>query len=133
MPNAVPFVRVPEHPEEDGDLRYKLLLTQSDRSTLMRLLDDKDLPNDASQRLVENHKYFVDQIESTEDIDMVFRGIQKLVVVDIALNREHDNPQLIFESLNSTGLELSQADLIRNYVLMGQEVKEQGCHVKLRT
>jgi len=48
-----------------------------------------------------------------------------LIIVDIALNREHDNPQLIFESLNSTGLELSQADLIRNYVLMGLEPKQQ--------
>jgi predicted transport protein len=45
--------------------------------------------------------------------------------VDVSLNREHDNPQLIFESLNSTGLDLSQADLIRNFVLMGLEPKEQ--------
>lgn len=43
----------------------------------------------------------------------------------MSLNREHDNPQLIFESLNSTGLDLSQADLIRNFVLMGLEPKEQ--------
>ena len=43
------------------------------------------------------------------------------MIVDIALDRTHDNPQLIFESLNSTGLELTQADLVRNYVLMGLE------------
>ena len=52
-------------------------------------------------------------------LDSVFAGIEKLLIVDIALERDHDNPQLIFESLNSTGLDLSQADLIRNYVLMG--------------
>ena len=51
----------------------------------------------------------------------VCRGLAKLLIVDIALDRERDNPQLIFESLNSTGKELSQADLIRNYVLMGLE------------
>ena len=51
---------------------------------------------------------------------MVCRGISKLLVVDVALSRDQDNPQLIFESMNSTGRELSQADLIRNYVLMGQ-------------
>ena len=55
------------------------------------------------------------------NLETVYNGIQKLRVVDIALDRSHDNPQLIFESLNSTGLSLSQADLIRNYVLMGQE------------
>ena len=47
-------------------------------------------------------------------------------IVDIALDRRYDDPQLIFESLNSTGLNLSQADLIRNYVLMGQEFKFQN-------
>ena len=54
------------------------------------------------------------------DLATVCRGLSKLVVVDIALSRDQDNPQLIFESMNSTGKELSQADLIRNYVLMGQ-------------
>ena len=48
-------------------------------------------------------------------------GLAKLVVVDIALSRDQDNPQLIFESMNSTGRELSQADLIRNFILMGLE------------
>ena len=47
------------------------------------------------------------------------------MLVDISLDRAHDNPQLIFESMNSTGLELSQADLIRNYVLMGLEPDRQ--------
>jgi uncharacterized protein with ParB-like and HNH nuclease domain len=53
------------------------------------------------------------------------KGLAKLVVVDIALNRDQDNPQLIFESMNSTGRELSQADLIRNYILMGLEATHQ--------
>ena len=52
---------------------------------------------------------------------VVCRGLAKLVVVDIALSRDQDNPQLIFESMNSTGRELSQADLIRNFILMGLE------------
>lgn len=53
------------------------------------------------------------------------KGLAKLVVVDIALSRDQDNPQLIFESMNSTGRELSQADLIRNFILMGLEPKLQ--------
>ena len=59
------------------------------------------------------------------ELPTLCRGIAKLVVVDIALNRVQDNPQLIFESMNSTGRELSQADLIRNFVLMGLEPKLQ--------
>ena len=43
------------------------------------------------------------------------------MVVDISLSRDQDNPQLIFESMNSTGRALSQADLIRNFILMGLE------------
>ena len=59
--------------------------------------------------------------EGKVELATLCRGLAKLVVVDIALTRDQDNPQLIFESLNSTGKELSQADLIRNFILMGLE------------
>lgn len=59
------------------------------------------------------------------ELTLLYQGIAKLLIVDIALDRGHDNPQLIFESLNSTGLELIQADLVRNYVLMGLEPAER--------
>ena len=125
------------------ELRYKQLLTQHDKDTLIRLLDgndeswfritnqsnkgnliqlleDRELPADAAPRLVENYRFFEAKLKSA-DLKAVYVGIQRLRIVDIVLDRPDDNPQLIFESLNSTGLELSQADLIRNYVLMGQE------------
>jgi uncharacterized protein with ParB-like and HNH nuclease domain/predicted transport protein len=112
--------------EEDGDLRYKLRLTQSDKDTMIRLLEEKELPDPVSKQIVENCQFFEEQINKTGiDLITLYRGIGKLIIVDIALDRERDNPQLIFESLNSTGLELSQADLIRNYVLMELEPKQQ--------
>jgi predicted transport protein len=55
------------------------------------------------------------------DLNILMAGIRKLVAVQVALVRGQDDPQLIFESLNSTGLELAQADLIRNFVLMRQK------------
>lgn len=114
------------NPEEDHDLRYKLLLTRSDRESLIKILEDTSLPDTESGRLVDNYNFFREQINRSGLTPAdIFRGIQKLIVVDIALNREHDNPQLIFESLNSTGLELSQADLIRNFILMGLAPEEQ--------
>ena len=105
--------------------RYKILLTQDDRDTLFRLLDDKEQEERASRRIITNYEFFRERLRTTGiDPDLLHQGVAKLVIVDISLDRSHDNPQLIFESLNSTGLELSQADLIRNYVLMGQPTNE---------
>ena len=106
--------------DEDDELRYKLLLTRRDKETLIRLLDDKEISADVSPRLVENYRFFEARLER-EDVNVIYEGLRKLHIVDNALDRDHDDPQLIFESLNSTGLDLSQADLIRNYVLMKQD------------
>jgi uncharacterized protein with ParB-like and HNH nuclease domain/predicted transport protein len=112
--------------EEEDELHYKLLLTRGDKDTLTYILDKGDAPENASKHINDNWDYFLQQLRRPEvDPLLVFRGISKLIIVDIALDRNYDNPQLIFESLNSTGLELSQADLIRNYVLMGLDVGEQ--------
>ena len=106
--------------DEEGELRHKLRLTRGDHATLTKLLDGKPLPDRPSRRLVENHRLFADRLAAPDaDPVLIYRGLQKLVVVDLVLERDYDDPQLIFESLNSTGLDLTQADLIRNYVLMG--------------
>ncbi|MEH2000174.1 MAG: DUF262 domain-containing protein [Nostoc sp.] len=106
--------------------RYKLLLNQKDRETLIRLLEDTEIPSDKSQQLVDNYRHFESQIHKPDiDLNALYRGICKLMIVEISLERAHDNPQLIFESLNSTGLKLSEADKIRNYVLMGLQPEKQ--------
>ena len=51
-------------------------------------------------------------------LEKILRALTRLEVVGIALKQNEDDPQIIFESLNSTGLELSNADLIRNFLLM---------------
>lgn len=113
--------------DEDGELYHKLILTQRDKDTLISLILGKQLPEEFSQKIYENYHFFLDTIiNSGIDLNKLYQGIQKLIVVDISLDRDHDNPQLIFESLNSTGLDLSQADLIRNFVLMKLEPKEQA-------
>jgi len=109
-----------------GELRHKLVLTQSDKDTLAAITDGKALPQSPSPRVVQNYHFFQSQIQASPlSLDTLFHGVQKLMLVDISLDRSHDNPQLIFESLNSTGLDLSQADLIRNFILMGQEPTKQ--------
>jgi len=110
--------------DEEQEKRYKLILTKSDKETLFKLIDNKELSDEDSQRIKENYEFFVEQI-SENNIGDVLKGLNKLIIIDVSLDRERDNPQLIFESLNSTGLELTQADLIRNYVLMGLKKQEQ--------
>ena len=111
--------------EEEGNLRYKLLLTRRDKETLIDLIKGVPLRENHSQRVIENFNYFKDKINKENAVD-IYNGIQRLFIVDVALEKDKDNPQLIFESLNSTGLDLSHADLIRNYILMGQEVNLQN-------
>ena len=110
---------------KDGK-QYKLMLTQGDKDTLISLVKQTELPNSVSPRVIDNYRFFQQQMSRSEvDPNKIYQGISKLIVVDISLDRNHDNPQLIFESLNSTGLDLSQADLIRNYILMDLQPDEQ--------
>lgn len=108
------------NPLEDGERGFKLMLTQTDKQTLLALVQQKPGPSDPSIRVKESYEFFEHQVAALgTDLTALCRGLAKLVVVDIALSRDQDNPQLIFESMNSTGRELSQADLIRNFILMG--------------
>src|SRR5690554_3289669 len=95
-----------------------MLLTKTDKNTLIALVDDKPLPDEASHRIVKNFEFFNDKVANT-NLDIVYAGIQKLMIVDVRLQQGIDDPQMIFESMNSTGKALTQADLIRNYILMG--------------
>ena len=114
------------NPLEEGERGFKLILTQTDKDTLVALMQQRPLPEDGSLRVAQIFKFLTEQINRLgADLPVLCKGLAKLVIVDVALNRDQDNPQLIFESLNSTGRELSQADLIRNFILMGLEPNHQ--------
>lgn len=99
--------------------KLKLKPTHNNKAALAQILDPAETTKiEGYSRIIENFRFFETQITS-DNLEIIQRGISKLIFVDIALDRQKDNPQRIFESLNSTGLELSQADLIRNYILMG--------------
>jgi uncharacterized protein with ParB-like and HNH nuclease domain len=110
------------NPEETGERHFKLLLSQTDKTTLTAIVSGDEPPEEHSIRVMQNFALFQELLAGCKrDYTAVCKGLAKLVVVDIALTRDQDNPQLIFESMNSTGRELSQADLIRNFILMGLE------------
>jgi uncharacterized protein with ParB-like and HNH nuclease domain/predicted transport protein len=114
------------NPLERGERYFKLLLSQTDNDTLKSIIKNTEQPKDPSLRVTQNFNLFTELFAKQKgELEQVCRGLSKLVVVDIALSRDQDNPQLIFESMNSTGKELSQADLIRNYILMGLDPELQ--------
>ncbi|PUD68980.1 DUF262 and DUF1524 domain-containing protein [Helicobacter pylori] len=113
--------------DEKGDKKFKLILSELDRDTLLSLIDkDRRKPSEPSLKIMENFKLFEEWIrKNTDKLETIFKGLDKLMIVEISLERSKDNPQLIFESMNSTGKDLTQTDLIKNYILMGLEPEKQ--------
>jgi predicted transport protein len=110
--------------QEEGERRNKLVLRRRDHATLEALLESDDVPEHASERIRDNYEFFRDRLK-TADPETVYAGVGQLMVVDVTLDRGVDDPQLVFESLNSTGVDLSESDRIRNYILMRLHEKEQ--------
>ncbi|MCZ8022455.1 MAG: DUF262 domain-containing protein [Cytophagales bacterium] len=110
---------------KDDSSKLKLKQSDTNAKAFKFLLTNNDPSNyDSFSRVIENFRFFKLRI-TPENFDTVYHGLQRLLFVEISLERGKDDPQRIFESLNSTGLELSQADLIRNYILMGLEPNKQ--------
>ena len=111
-----------------GHEAYKLLLTEQDRDVMICLIERRpvDVEN-TNSRIYQNYLYFRERVLSQElTPEQIYQSISRLTIVGIVLDRDQgDDPQLIFESLNSTGLDLSKSDLIRNYLLMGLHQTEQ--------
>lgn len=112
-----------------GEDHYRLTLSEGDEKTLRSVLDhleNQDIEAvGESHRIVDNLALFRTWLNNIEDPNVVWDGIQRLEIVAITLAQGQDNPQLIFESMNSTGKDLSTADLVRNFVLMGLPMDEQ--------
>src|SRR5690606_3002845 len=91
------------NPLDDGDRRFKLLLSETDKTSLIAILNGQERPKDYSIRVEANFNFFKERMDEVKsELAALCKGLAKLVIVDISLNREQDNPQLIFESLNST-------------------------------
>ncbi|UOS01201.1 DUF262 and DUF1524 domain-containing protein [Helicobacter pylori] len=112
--------------DKDGDKKFRLILLESDKDTLLSLIDkDKRKPSKPSSKIVENFKLFEEWVsKNTDKLETIFKGLEKLMIVWISLGKK-DDPQLIFESMNSKGIELTQTDLIRNYIVMETEIEKQ--------
>lgn len=115
---------VDEYASEETRIKLKPVL--NDHQAFVKLFDNESeyIPN---SNVTINYQYFYDRILQKRElsVDDLFKAIQRLEIIGIELNPAYDNPQLIFESLNSTGLALTESDKIRNFILMGQSTKNQ--------
>lgn len=107
------------------DKKIRLKLNKEDRDAFDHLVDYGEGQEYANSRVVTNYEFFFTRLQTLPfPIDRILDAIRKLIIIDIFLDG-NDDAQLIFESLNSTGLELTEADKIRNFVLMGLTEKQQ--------
>ena len=111
---------------ESGDLYYKLRLNEEDFEAWKRLLRERKKPDEIGQsKIFENYNILYRALEESDaEPQLIFDGIKKLRLVDICLIPE-DNAQLVFETVNSTGLPLTTADKIRNFLLMTVKPDQQ--------
>ena len=112
---------------ESDPARRKLVLRDRDDHSLRWLVGEAEEPvaGMKSVSVIQNYQFFREKLRGSAGLDLVLAGVGRLAVVDVRLEQGKDDPQQIFESLNSTGLDLTQADLVRNYVLMGLEEADQ--------
>ena len=116
--------------DEIDEDRYKLLLNVQDKETYIKLIDNTIFTvNKPATNIIKCYEFFYERIEDFikqyGQIDEIYAGIFKLSLVSISLDKDSDNPQMIFESMNSTGKDLSQKDLLRNYLLMDLTPEKQ--------
>ena len=108
----------------DGEL--KLLLSCSDRDTLAAIINGTEMPQEPSENVTHNFEFFCTKMQDDAfDSAVLWRGLKLLTVIFAELT-ENDTPQLVFESLNSKGMPLTTADLIRNFLLIAMTHEEQS-------
>lgn len=118
--------------QKNDDL-YKVLPTQDDRDAYKSIIDNRTAKNIKKEgQIQEAYKFFEGQLKKPildQDIMIDYAKfktviLERLVLVNITTDN-NDNPYLIFESLNNKGEELTQADLVRNYIFMKLPTEER--------
>ena len=109
---------------QDSSKRIRLKPNKQDKAYFNELFNGTEIEEDSN--IVSNYNFFYHQIQKDNyEGSSLLEAFRKLEIVLITLDKGQDDPQLIFESLNSTGVGLNDGDLIRNYILMDLENQEQ--------
>lgn len=113
----------------DEEFKVKLKPIKSDNNQFLLLLSGKLDDMDEETHIYQNFMLCKSRFEKWAEKGLlpsaILDALTKLEIVEIVLTKGEDDPQVIFESINSTGLELSNADLIRNFLLMNADDQEK--------
>lgn len=103
--------------QESGEFYCKLVPVQSDRETFLTIINNEDLPATNNSLMAKNYRYFKNRIEECGvDIDLVYKGITRLTIMDVSVDRAYENPQSVCKMLDATGLDESQTKLIYRWL-----------------
>ncbi len=115
---------------DDAEERIRLKPIKRDEAIFHKLINmqefnkEKFTDKELCSNIMINYLFFTKLFSETDkDAENIIAAIEGLELVELAVEKE--NPQVVFESLNSTGLDLTNADLIRNYLLMALEYNTQ--------
>jgi len=109
--------------------KIKLKSVKEDQKYFTALINNEEIESNVNSNIILNYNYFKEKFKNIKPpitLDHIYSAITKLNIVAIELKRGEDDPQLIFESMNSTGLNLTQADLVRNFILMRESQEKQN-------
>ena len=104
--------------------KLKLKLLRNDMQAYECLANKQSCPEYNKSKVIQCYRLFYESLDA-DNINKIYEATKSLQIVDILLDSKDDNPQLVFESLNSKGLDLSVADKIRNYILIGLDYETQ--------
>lgn len=110
----------------NSERKIKLVPIENDRIAYDKIFNEED-SFDEDSKVTRNYRHFYDLLTRKPralSFDQLLDAIERLQIISIELDSD-DDAQLIFESLNSTGLALTEADKIRNYLLMSLTPEEQ--------
>jgi len=96
---------------------YKLIPSLREQDTFFRIIKNESLTSVVPSRLTRNYQFFINNIRDCGiRTDILYKGISKLTVMDISTDRKYENPKTVYDSIMATGLDKTQAGLIRNWL-----------------
>lgn len=103
--------------QEKGDFYCKLLPARCSKEMFFSLISGEEMSQSASNRMIDNYRFFEKKIkECGMDIDLIYKGVEKLTIMNVSIDQTYENPKYVCEKLDSTGLDKAQTSLIRNWL-----------------
>ncbi|WQT24196.1 DUF262 domain-containing protein [Helicobacter pylori] len=112
-----------------SEQKLRLKPIKSDKEAFDLVMQDRWNEIQSRSRIKENYRFFTKELKQYISkgyrIEEIYGAFLRLKIIAIGLNPREDDPQVVFESINATGVQLKGLDLIRNYLMMGENSENQ--------